>query len=59
MFGRFMIWVEDEFGHIQRAFTWHGHVADGIARARRDAIAHGKTVTDVWATPIANYNGAP
>jgi hypothetical protein len=59
MIGRFLIWVEDEFGHINRAFTWHGHAAEGIARARAEALARGKQVVDIWATPIANYNRAP
>jgi hypothetical protein len=56
MIGRFIIWVEDEFGHINRAFTWTGTERDGINRAKQDAIAHGKKAIDIWATPVANRN---
>lgn len=54
MIGRFVIWVEDEHGNISRAFTWRGAAAEGIARARVDALSRGIRPADIWATPIAN-----
>lgn len=54
MIGRFVIWVEDEFGHVARAMTWHGVAAEGIARARVDALSRGIRPADIWATPVAN-----
>lgn len=56
MIGRFVIWVEDEFGTILKAFTWTGNEREGIERARQEAIARGRKAVDIWATPIANYN---
>jgi len=54
MIGRFVIWVEDEYGNISRAFTWSGVAAEGIARARVDALIRGIKPADIWATPISN-----
>jgi hypothetical protein len=54
MIGRFVIWVEDEFGHISRALTWTGRASDGIAKAHTEALAKGLRRFDVWATPVAN-----
>lgn len=54
MIGRFVIWVEDEFGHIYKAFTWTGKAAEGIAKARAEALGRGLRSADIWATPVAN-----
>lgn len=54
MLGTFVIWVEDQWGDIVRAFTWRGRAKDGIARASIEARARGIRVADVWATPVAN-----
>lgn len=54
MIGRFIIWIEDEFGHISKAMTWTGRALDGIEKARAEALASGLRHYDVWATPIAN-----
>jgi hypothetical protein len=56
MIDKFVIWVEDQFGHTTRAFTWRGIARDGIARAKEEARAKGQHRVDVWATPIANKN---
>ena len=53
--GRFVIWVEDQYGHISRAFTWSGRASDGIAKAKAEAMQRGQFNADIWATPLANY----
>ena len=52
--GRFVIWIEDQYGHITRAFTWHGKASEGIAKARAEAMQKGDFNADIWATPLAN-----
>ena len=54
MLGQFVIWIEDEFGHISKAMTWRGQAKEGIARARVEALARGLRSFDIWATPISN-----
>jgi hypothetical protein len=54
MLGQFVIWIEDEYGHISKAMTWRGQAKEGIAKARVDALARGLRRFDIWATPIAN-----
>jgi hypothetical protein len=54
MLGRFVIWIEDEYGHISKAMTWTGLAKDGIAKARVEAKARGLLRFDIWATPVAN-----
>lgn len=54
MLGRFIIWVEDQHGHIFRAFTWRGLASHGIKLAREEALSRGVKIADIWATPIAN-----
>jgi hypothetical protein len=56
MLGRFIIWIEDDFGHIYKALTWHGRAFEGIEKARAEARAKGLHRVDIWATPIANSN---
>ena len=56
MIDKFVIWVEDQFGHVNRAFVWHGLARDGIARAKAEAQQKGLFRVDVWATPVANRN---
>lgn len=56
MIGTFIIWVEDRWGNIARAFTWRGAAREGIDRARAEAQAQGVYIADVWATPVANKN---
>lgn len=56
MIGTFIIWVEDQWGHVVRAFTWHGSARDGIAKARVEALLRGMPARDIWATPVANKN---
>lgn len=53
--GRFVIWVEDQYGHISRAFTWYGKANDGITKARAEATQRGIFGVDIWATPLANH----
>jgi len=55
--GSFVIWVEDQYGHISRAFTWRGKALDGIAKARTEARSAGKYRVSIWATPLANHVG--
>jgi hypothetical protein len=54
MLGRFVIWIEDEYGHISKALTWTGRAKEGMEKARVDAMARGLRRFDVWATPISN-----
>jgi hypothetical protein len=54
MLGQFVIWIEDEFGHISKAMTWKGQVKEGIAKARVEALARGLKRFEIWATPVAN-----
>ena len=54
MLGRFVIWIEDEFGHISKAMTWTGLAKDGIDKARVEAKARGLRRFEIWATPVAN-----
>lgn len=54
MIERFIIWIEDDYGHISKALTWTGLAKDGMAKARVDAMARGLRRFDVWATPISN-----
>jgi hypothetical protein len=56
MIGTFIIWVEDQWGNIARAFTWKGAARDGIAKAMAESRSRGMYPVDVWATPIANKN---
>jgi hypothetical protein len=53
--GRFVIWVEDDFGHIAKATTWFGVASEGIAKVKAEMRAKGLHRADVWATPIANH----
>jgi hypothetical protein len=54
MLGQFVIWIEDEFGHISKAMTWKGLAKEGIAKARVEALARGLRRFDIWATPVSN-----
>lgn len=54
MLGRFIIWIEDEFGHVYKAMTWTGRAKDGIAKARVEALSRGLKRFEIWATPTAN-----
>jgi hypothetical protein len=56
MIGTFVIWVEDRWGNIVRAFTWTGAANEGIAKAKAESQANGMYLADVWATPVANNN---
>lgn len=58
MNGLFVIWVEDADNNVTRAFTWRGLASEGISRARAEALARGLSFKDIWATPVANRNGA-
>lgn len=54
MIAQFVIWIEDEYGHISKAMTWTGRAKEGIDKARVEAMSRGLRGFEIWATPIAN-----
>lgn len=53
---QFVIYIETVTGEVVRAFTWCRDEASGLARARREALEFGYSVTRIWAEPVETTN---